>query len=166
MTTLHDIGRVLIIGIGATAVLDAWLFLLRRLGVPTVNFAFVGRWLGHLPRGTLAHDDIARAQPIRGEVPLGWLTHYAIGIAFAAVLLGWQGMAWTRQPTLGPALLVGVCTAVAPLFVMQPAMGAGFASSRTPTPAKNIFRSVVNHAVFGLGLYLTALLIAQQGFTS
>jgi len=56
--------------------------------------------------------------------------------------------------------LVGVGTVVVPLFVMQPAMGSGFAASKTPTPLKNCIRSVVNHTVFGLGLYLSAALIA------
>ena len=43
---------------------------------------------------------------------------------------------------------------------MQPAMGSGFAASRTPTPLKNCLRSLANHTVFGLGLYLSALVIA------
>jgi hypothetical protein len=50
---------------------------------------------------------------------------------------------------------------VAPLFVLQPLLGAGFASSRTATPMKNVLRSIANHAVFGLGLYLLAQLAAQ-----
>jgi hypothetical protein len=54
----------------------------------------------------------------------------------------------------------GVATVAAPLLVMQPAMGAGFAASRTPTPLKNCLRSTVNHAVFGLGLYGAAAAIA------
>jgi len=161
MTPLQDMERVVLIGIGATAVLDVWLALLARLGVPTLNFAFVGRWLGHLFRGRFSHDAIARARPVPGELAWGWLTHYAIGIAFAALLVVWQGVEWTRHPTFLPALGVGVCTVIAPLFVMQPAMGAGFASSRTETPLKNIVRSVVNHAVFGVGLYLSSLLIKE-----
>ncbi|MNC66300.1 hypothetical protein D3C75_1166860 [compost metagenome] len=47
-----------------------------------------------------------------------------------------------------------------PLFAIQPAMGSGFAAARTPTPLKNCLRSVANHAVFGLGLYLSAVLLA------
>ena len=161
MTSLQDIERVLLIGIGATAVLDTWLFLLGRLGVPTLNFAFLGRWVGHWARGRFVHAAIGRAEPMPGESALGWITHYAIGIGFAAVLLGWQGVTWARQPTLAPAMVVGVCTVLAPLFVMQPAMGAGFASTKTATPARNVLRSVANHAVFGLGLYLSSLLAAQ-----
>lgn len=95
-----------------------------------------------------------------GELAWGWLTHYAVGVAFATVLVGIQGADWVRSPTLLPALAVGVCTVAAPLLVMQPAMGSGFAASRTPTPLKNCLRSLANHTVFGFGLYLSALAIA------
>ena len=161
MEALEYIARILLVGMGATAVLDLWLIVIGRMGVPTLNFSLIGRWVGHLCRGTFAHAAIARAEPIGGELALGWITHYAIGIAFAAVLVASQTLAWSRQPTLGPALLIGVGSVLAPLFIMQPAMGAGFASSRTTTPAKNVLRSITNHAVFGLGLFLFSLLAAQ-----
>jgi Protein of unknown function (DUF2938) len=156
---LQDTARVALIGIGATAAMDLWLLLLKRLNVPTLNFGFIGRWVGHALRGRWTHDAIARAAPVKGELGLGWLTHYAVGVTFAGVLAGLYGMAWTREPSLLPALAVGIGTVVAPLFVMQPAMGAGVASSRTPTPAKNCLRSLANHAVFGAGLYLSAVAI-------
>lgn len=160
MDTVHPLAQVALIGAGATALMDAWLMLLRRLGVRTLDFALVGRWAGHLLRGTLVHPAIARAQPVPGELALGWLTHYAVGVAFAGLLVGIQGMVWMQQPSVLPALAVGVSTVVMPLFVMQPAMGAGFAGSRTPAPLKNSLRSLANHAVFGLGLYLAARLLA------
>lgn len=157
---LQEFPLAMLIGIGATAVMDAWLLLLKHLGVPTLNFAFIGRWVGHLFRGQFAHAAIAKAVPIRGELAWGWITHYAVGMAFATVLVGLQGADWIRSPTLLPALAVGVCTVAAPLLVMQPAMGSGFAASRTPTPLKNCLRSLANHTVFGFGLYLSALAIA------
>ncbi|RKR27343.1 hypothetical protein C8C93_2608 [Acidovorax sp. 93] len=157
---LQEFPIAMLIGIGATAVMDAWLLLLKHLGVPTLNFAFIGRWMGHLFRGQFAHAAIAKAVPIRGELAWGWLTHYAVGVAFATVLVSLQGADWVRSPTLLPALAVGVCTVAAPLLVMQPAMGSGFAASRTPTPLKNCLRSLANHTVFGFGLYLSALAIA------
>ncbi|CAG2152990.1 DUF2938 domain-containing protein [Cupriavidus numazuensis] len=166
MTRLPDIATVAAIvatGIGATAFMDIWLTFLKRMGVPTLNFAFIGRWVGHLFHGTFAHASIGQAKPIRGERSLGWLTHYAIGIAFAALLVAIQGIGWTRHPTVLPAVLVGMVTVAAPLFVMQPAMGSGFAASRTPTPLRNCLRSVANHTVFGFGLYLSALVVAAIG---
>jgi hypothetical protein len=161
MTSLtHSLILASGLGIGATAVMDLWLVLLKRLGVTTLNFAFIGRWGGHLLRGRLRHDAIARSQPIRGELALGWLLHYVTGIAFAALLLALQGSAWANEPTLLPALAMGVGTVVVPLFIVQPAMGSGFAARRTPSPLKNCLRSLANHAAFGLGLYLSAVALA------
>lgn len=151
---------ILLIGMGATAVMDAWLLLLQRLGVPTLNFAMIGRWVGHWRHGTWKHDAIMKAAPVRGERALGWFVHYATGIGFAGLLAGLFGMDWVHNPTLLPALGLGIATVAAPWLVMQPAMGAGIASSRTPAPAKNRLRSLVNHSVFGLGLYLAAVVIA------
>lgn len=152
--------QVVLIGIGATALMDVWLLLLQRLGVPTLNFALIGRWAGHWRLGTWRHESIAKAAPVRGEHVLGWLIHYGTGIAFAGLLVGIVGLDWTSRPTLWPALAVGVGTVAAPWLVMQPAMGAGIASSRTPAPGKNRARSLVNHTVFGIGLYVAAVFIA------
>lgn len=156
MESLPAVWQAVLVGIGATALMDLWLLMIKRAGVPTLDFALLGRWVGHLMRGQVAHDAIRRAPPIVAELGLGWLTHYLVGIAFAIVLVVLQGASWLDQPTLLPALAWGLATVSVPLFVMQPAMGAGVASSRTPTPLMNCLRSVVNHAVFGLGLYVSA----------
>lgn len=156
MSTTPPWVAIVLTGLGATAVLDLWLAVLKRLGVPTGSFALIGRWVGHMARGSFVHASMARAEPVRHELLIGWFTHYAVGIAFATVLVVLQGSAWVRQPTMWPAVLTGVATVAMPLFVMQPAMGSGFAASRTPTPLKNCARSVANHAVFGVGLYLAA----------
>ena len=158
--SFEELTRASLIGVGATAAMDLWLALLGRLGVPTLDFALIGRWVGHWRRGVFLHAAIGKAAPVKGELALGWLTHYATGIAFATVLVAVFGAGWTRSPTPMPALGVGLATVAAPWLLMQPAMGAGIASSKTPTPAMNRARSLANHAVFGLGLYLSALLLA------
>jgi len=155
--TTEDLLQVALTGIGATAVLDVWLFALNRFGVATLPMALIGRWIGHAARGRLSHAAIRQAPAIAGERALGWIFHYAVGVLFAAVLIGVTGPGWMRMPTVLPALAVGVSTVVMPLFVMQPAMGAGFAASKTSTPMLNCLRSVVNHTVFGFGLYLSAI---------
>lgn len=152
--------QILLIGVGATAFLDAWLVLLRRLGVATMNMALIGRWVGHLALGQWRHQAIGRAAPLHGELALGWLVHYAIGVLFAAALALWQGTDWLNAPRLAPALAFGVLTVASPLLVMQPAMGLGMLASRTPTPLKNCLRSVVNHTVFGFGLFVAAVAVA------
>ena len=162
MEPLSALPQAVVVGIGATAVMDLWLLLLKHSGVPTMDFALLGRWVGHLSHGQIAHDAIRRARPIAGELGLGWLTHYAVGIVFAALLVLLQGRAWLDGPSVLPALAWGLATAAAPLLVLQPAMGAGIASWRTPAPLMNSLRSLTNHAVFGLGLYLSAAALAQM----
>jgi len=155
-----DIARIIVIGVGATATMDVWLLLLQRLGVPTLDFAMIGRWVAHWRSGVFAHEAIGTAPSVGGELALGWLFHYASGVTFAWLLVAIEGVEWARDPSLLPALGVGMATVAAPWLVMQPAMGAGFASSRTPSPFKNRARSLANHAVFGVGLYVAAVLLA------
>ncbi|MDO8037002.1 DUF2938 domain-containing protein [Janthinobacterium sp. SUN128] len=149
----------LAIGVGATAVMDVWAVALKRYWcIPSLNFAMVGRWLGHLPRGTITHTNIAQAAPVPDEAILGWTFHYVIGVLFAAVLLALVGEEWVQGPTFAPALLAGVLSVAAPFCILQPGMGAGLAASKTPHPTAARLRSLMAHTVFGIGLYLTALL--------
>lgn len=83
-----------------------------------------------------------------------------IGIIFAALLLALFGLDWARQPSLLPALIVGLATLAAPFLVLQPGMGAGVAASRTPKPNVARVRSIAAHTAFGIGLYCSALLSA------
>jgi hypothetical protein len=153
---LHSI----LIGAGATALLDLWGILLNRLfGLPTANWALVGRWFCHLAQGTVFHEDIAKALPFRFELAAGWVAHYAVGIAFAGILLAVAPPGWAAQPTLAPALIVGLVTVGAGWFLLQPGMGAGVAASRRPNANQIRTLNVVGHIVFGIGLYGSALLI-------
>ena len=150
--------HMLLIGAGATLVMDLWgIARTRLLHVPQMSYGLVGRWLAGLPRGQFRHTPIAASPPVRGELLIGWTAHYAIGVAFAAALLAIFGPDWACSPTLGPALLVGIITVAAPFLVMQPGMGAGIAASRTPKPTTARLNSLLTHAIFGLGLYLAAV---------
>jgi hypothetical protein len=153
--------RAVLIGAGGTMLMDLWAVLLRQFGVPSLNLAFLGRWIGHLPRGHWMHLSIASATPVRGESWIGWCAHYAIGITFSALLLWTYGVEWARSPSLLPALFMGTVTVVAPWLILQPGMGAGIASRKTPSPVFNGIKSLVTHTVFGLGLYLAALATAS-----
>jgi hypothetical protein len=156
---LEFLGRSLLIGVGATALLDLWaLFLNRAFSLPLSNWAAVGRWFGHLPQGRFAHDSIAAAAPVPNELAIGWIMHYLIGVVFAAIVLLIWGLGWARSPTLLPALIVGIVTVGCGWFILQPGMGFGIAASRRPNANQVRLISLVNHVVFGFGLYLAALL--------
>ncbi|WP_296280032.1 DUF2938 domain-containing protein [Pseudoxanthomonas sp.] len=155
----------LLIGIGATMAMDAWGMVRGRVfDVPRTDYALVGRWLGHMADGRFHHQAIARSAPIRGERLLGWCAHYLTGIAFAALLPMCRGYAWLQDPTPIPALLLGVGTVAAPFLLMQPGMGAGVAASRTARPGRARLHSLLNHLVFGAGLYVSAVLVRPLFF--
>lgn len=148
--------RSLLIGAGATLTMDVWNGALKRLGIPSLNFAYLGRWLAHLPRGQFIHRSIASTTRVSGERWIGWGAHYSIGVLFAALLLGMFGLRWAHSPTVGEALFIGTITVLAPWFLLQPGLGAGIASSKTNTPVFNALKSLVSHTVFGFGLFLSA----------
>ncbi len=161
MTTIELVLRAVLIGAGATVVMDLWSLVQRRVfKVPSLDYAMVGRWLGHMPRGCFIHEAIARATPVPGERAIGWTAHYLTGILFAAALLAICGPDWARAPTLMPALLAGLVTVAAPFLILQPGIGAGVAASRTPAPGMARIRSIITHLVFGLGLYIAAKALA------
>lgn len=151
---MNPLLSTVIVGVGATVVMDAWGIVRRPLlGLPPPDYGLVGRWIAHMPRGRFRHDSIAAATPIRGERVIGWIAHYLTGIAFAGILVGLWGVGWLHAPTLVPALAVGLGSVAAPFLLMQPGMGAGVAARRTPRPGRARIQSVLTHAIFGLGLY-------------
>ena len=148
-----------LLGFGASFVMDAWTLVRKRLlGVPAPDYARVGRWLLGCLHGRLRLEQAA--SPVPGERVAGWAAHYLIGILFAVVLLLVVEPGWLHRPTLAPPLLVGLGSVVAPFAILQPALGAGWAGSRTPNPAATRLHSVVTHAVFGMGLYAAGWTIA------
>lgn len=147
----------LAIGIAATLLMDGWAMLRRRLlGMPSLDYAMVGRWVGHMPRGRFRHAAIGKAAAVPGERALGWLVHYLTGIVFALAFVMLAGESWLNRPTLAPALLFGLVTVAMPFLLMQPAFGLGIAAAKTAAPARARLHSLLTHAVFGLGLYLGA----------
>jgi len=157
--TIELIASGLLVGVGATALLDVWIaFLKRAFGVPSRSWALVGRWVGHFPRGRFVHESIASAAPVRHELALGWIFHYLVGAVYGLLVAALWGSEWLQRPSLFPALLVALLTLTAPFFVMDPAMGNGIAASRSANPGVTRLRAVMNHAVFGVGLYASAWL--------
>ncbi len=154
---MNVLAFTLLTGIGATLVMDLWGLIRSSLfGIPPANYGLVGRWLGHMTHGRFRHEAIARSAAVKGEKLIGWSAHYLTGIAYAALLTSIWGISWISHPKIGPALIVGIGTVAVPFLLMQPGMGAGIAASRTPRPNAARFQSLLNHTVFGLGLYLTA----------
>ncbi|HMQ52366.1 MAG TPA: DUF2938 domain-containing protein [Anaerolineae bacterium] len=149
-----------LMGLGATLTFDLWaLFLKRAFKITPSSICLVGRWLCYMPEGVFTHSNIGSTPRKSAECTVGWIAHYMIGITFALVFVAVVGHTWLQRPTLTPAIGFGVVTVVAPLFIMQPALGLGFAASKVSNPTQARARSLMNHAAFGIGLYLFALLV-------
>nr|WP_237275912.1 DUF2938 family protein [Tenacibaculum ovolyticum] len=68
---------------------------------------------------------------------------------------------WLDNPSLFPALVIGLLTMIAPFFVMQPAFGFGIAGSNLPDPNKARLMSLFIHCVYGMGLFITAVVVKK-----
>jgi hypothetical protein len=150
------------VGFGATFVMDLWaVFLNRAFAIPLPNYCFIGRWLRHMVNGAFTHSSIATAAQKPAECPIGWIAHYTLGALFALGLVAFVTPQWLRSPTLLPALIFGIVTVAFPYFIMHPAFGLGLAASKAPNPMQARLRSLMNHVVFGVGLYLSALALSS-----
>jgi len=83
-----------------------------------------------------------------------------MGAIFALALVLLASPQWLQEPTVLPAMILGLATVAIPFFVIQPSFGLGIAASKTLNPAQARLRSLINHSVFGLGLYISALALS------
>lgn len=150
-----------LLGLGATVLMDVWQQLLGRLpGQAPPNWRPVGRWFWHLKDGVVFHDAIGAATPSPNDNAIGWAAHYVVGILYGVAFALLVGPAWLAEPRLWPAWLFAIVTVAAGWFLLQPGMGLGWAASRAANPTRVRAISLLNHTVFGLGLWLTGLLLS------
>ena len=145
---------IIFVGIVATAVLDLWALVVKYLlRGPTTNWAMVGRWFAHLPRGAFVHRPIADSEPIAHELAIGWIAHYLVGIAYSylyALLVTFTAISLS----LLSAIVFGVVTVAAAWFVLQPGLGVGLFARLAPNPWLIRALNLSAHVFFGCGLYL------------
>ena len=91
---------------------------------------------------------------------LGWIGHYVVGILYGVIFALIVGPGWLAAPRLaaGVDLRAGRRSAFG-WFLLQPGLGMGWAASKTPNPGRVRLLNLAGHTVFGLGLWLTGLLI-------
>lgn len=156
---MNEILRITLVGIGATLVMDIYTFVLKLFNINSLDYRLVGRWISKFSEGKFFHENIVKASPEKYEVFIGWTAHYLIGISFAILLVMVMGMKWLENPTILPALIIGIVTIIAPFFIMQPAFGFGIAASNLPNPNILRIRSLLTHSVYGIGLFVSAYII-------
>ncbi len=158
---MYYVLKIIVIGVGATLTVDVWTYFLGLFNIKSLDYRFVGRWISNFPMGKVFHKNIMQTEPVKGELFIGWLAHYLIGINFTILLFLFYGKEWIDNPDIYSAVVFGIITVVAPLFIMQPAFGFGIASSNLPKPNIRRLKSLFTHLIYGIGLYITAILIKQ-----
>jgi hypothetical protein len=155
---LNDVIPAIAVGAGATALMDLWNLLVKlALGIPSLDYCLLGRWICHMRHGTVRHVSIAAAAPKPLECILGRIAHYAIGVVLGVLFVALAPNDWLARPTVLPSLIFGIVTMAFPFFIMQPSLGLGVASSKTRNPAQARLKSLMSHTAFGVGLYLSAV---------
>lgn len=146
----------IVMGLAGTLAMDIWAQVLHRaFGQPLPNWAMVGRWAGHLP-ARVFHDDIGAAEPVAGELALGWLVHYGVGLAYGVIFVLLAGAGWLAEPAFVPLWVFSLLTIAAGWFLLQPGMGLGWVAAKTPNPWKVRSMGLVAHTVFALGMWVGA----------
>ena len=99
-----------LIGTGATIVMDIWgMVRAHLLGVPSLDYALVGRWLGHLASGRLRHDRIAASPQVTGPAVLVGIGSVAAPFLVMQPARG-AGIAASRTPHPWAARLQSLVT--------------------------------------------------------
>jgi hypothetical protein len=129
--------KTLAIGIGATIAIDLWVSFLKLFKIKSLDYRYVGRWIGNIPKGKFFHNKIQDTPPIPHELILGWTVHYLIGITFAFILVIVYGVSWLDKPTFIPAIIIGLIT----------------------NPNLLRLKSLGTHLIYGIGLYVSAILL-------
>lgn len=162
MNEIDVILTTIVIGLGATAFMDAFAWLQNRfLRISGLNYALVGRWIIGMRNGQFTHNTILQSFPQRYELTVGWVFHYAIGVFYVGCMFAITDVNWLEAPSLWYPVMIGVVSVSAPLFIMQPAFGFGLAASKVPSPWVARRQSLVAHISFGVGIYVAGVAWSQ-----
>jgi len=151
---MEEFIKIIILGLLSTASIDIWAtFSNRYLGFPRTNWALVGRWIGHIPKGVFFHRPVSSSPEIGNEKAIGWLFHYFIGIVYAAFYFYVVTFLENGEPTIFIAWIFGLVTILSPWFIMQPALGLGICAVKAPSPNMVRLQNFAIHSIFGIALY-------------
>jgi len=147
------VAKVLVAGVLGTAAMDMGNLLFLRAGLLLkIEVGMIGRMAAGWTRGRLRYRHPGEMEEVTNEKALGYLAHYAIGVALAfPYVQGWKILvggpvspAW--------AILYGVGTTVASWFFVYPCMGFGAFGRRSPDGLRAVLSPLANHFFYGLGL--------------
>lgn len=149
----------IVAGVLGTLVMDFLNHLVAGTGlISKIDVRMIGRMSAGWTRGRLYYRHPDEMEKVKSERLFGYVTHYAIGVGFAAPLvLGWD--LWVGG-SVSPvwALAYGVLTTAASFFFVFPSIGLGVFGRRSPDGLKSTLSSLANHLFFGVGMAVAVAL--------
>ncbi len=109
------------------------------------------------------HRDIVKSNPLKNELPAGWVTHYLTGGIVALTYPVFYLAFNLPMPAdhLFPALLWGLATTLLPWFILYPAFGWGFFGIGAPSGTRPLIATTTSHVLYGLGLGIVLNITSQ-----
>ena len=142
-----------IAGVLGTLVMDSLNHLFARTGmISRIEVKMIGRMSVGWARGRFLYRHPDEMEPVANEMLYGHITHYAIGVVLSVIfVLGWDFLVGRPASPIW-AIVYGVATTAASLFIVYPSMGFGMFGRRSPEGLKAPLSSLANHLFFGLGM--------------
>ena len=147
-------------GVAGTVAMDVLNHLVARTGmISKIDVPMIGRMAAGWAHGRFRYEHPSEMEPIENEMLYGYVTHYSIGVCLAVpYVLGWDLLvggpvspAW--------AVVYGVATTVASVFLVLPSMGFGVLGGRSPEGMKPALSSLANHLFYGIGMAVAVALV-------
>lgn len=141
------------IGIIATGIMDLFNLWGGMAGLVRISDPkFLGRVTSEWLQGNFVNINVFTLPPVSGEVWLGIMSHYLIGIIVASAFLIvsyriTQSIVWKWWP-----VAYGLATCLLSWFLFFPSIGLGFFGSEAPPQALILRGSIFNHLSYGIGL--------------
>lgn len=145
-------------GLGATLFADVFAVWRQGWAMTHGFYCLVGRWVGSLPQQGPIHNDIRSSKPIPNEAQLGWIAHILLGVIYGICFVFLFGPSAIHTPQIWQGLIFGLVTVLVPWLIFQPLFGWGIAMSKAPEPWKMRAKGLINHFIFGCGLWLSLAL--------
>ncbi|MGL2965839.1 DUF2938 family protein [Flavobacterium sp. XGLA_31] len=149
--------KTILVGIGATAAVDVFTYILSLFTHKGHGILYIGRWEAYIFKGQFVHNTIRETPSMANELLIGWITHYTIGVVFAFSLVFLFGKKWLNSPSFLPAMILGNVTLFIPICIVQPVLGFGIAFSKIPQAPFLLIKIILIHTVYSIGIYWMAM---------
>ena len=150
----------IVAGVFGTMIMD-WLSRgFARAGmISGIDVKMIGRMAAGWAHGRFRYAHPDEIRKVAHETLFGYVTHYAIGVAFAILyVLGWDRLVG-GPASPGWAFAYGLATTAASWFLVFPSMGLGAYGKRSPEGFRATLSSLLNHLFYGAGLAFAFVLL-------